>query len=67
VPINPEGLYQVAINEQLLSFLSTLGLVPFAQMDTGLFLYSVVRDYMKKLKILQYTSEGRIIDRALQD
>ncbi len=67
VPINPEGFYQVAINEQLLSFLSTLGLEPYAQVDTGLFLYSVVRDYMKKLKILQYTSEGRIIDRALQD
>lgn len=67
VPLNPEGLYQVAINEQLLSFLSRLGLEPFAQMDTGLFLYSVVRDYMKKLKVLQYSSEGRIVDRALQD
>jgi len=67
VPLNPEGLYQVAINEQLLSFLSMLGLEPFAQLDTGLFLYSVVRDYMQKLKILQYSSEGRIIDRALQD
>lgn len=67
VPLNPEGLYQVAINEQLLSFLSMLGLEPFAQMDTGLFLYTVVRDYMKKLKVLQYSSEGRIIDRALLD
>ena len=67
VPLNPEGLYQVAINEQLLSFLSLLGLEPFAQMDTGLFLYSVVHDYMQKLKILQYVSEGRIIDRALQN
>jgi 2',3'-cyclic-nucleotide 2'-phosphodiesterase (5'-nucleotidase family) len=67
VPIDPYGLYQVAINEQLLGFLSMLGLEPFDQVETGLFLYEVVRDYMKKLKILQYTSEGRIIDRALQE
>lgn len=67
VPLDPYGLYQVAINEQLLSFLGRLGLEPIAQMDTGLFLYSVVRDYMKQLRILRYFSEGRIIDRALQD
>jgi 5'-nucleotidase/UDP-sugar diphosphatase len=67
VPLDPSGLYQVALNEQLLNFLNALGLEPFAQIDTGLFLYSVVRDYMKKLKILEYVSEGRIIDRALQD
>ena len=67
LPINPYGFYQVAINEQLLGFLGMLGLEPVDQMETGLFLYEVVRDYMKKLKILQYSSEGRIIDRALQD
>lgn len=64
VPLDPFGLYQLAINEQLLAFLNTLGLVPYAQLDTGLFLYSLVRDYMKELRVLQYTSEGRIIDRA---
>jgi len=67
VPLDPYGVYQVAINEQLLSFLGMLGLEPLAQMDTGLFLYSVVRDAMRKIKILQYSSEGRIIDRALQE
>jgi 5'-nucleotidase len=67
VPIDPNGVYQVAINEQLLSFLGRLGLEPLDQSETGLFLYRVVRDYMKKLKVLQYTSEGRIIDRAMQD
>jgi 5'-nucleotidase/UDP-sugar diphosphatase len=67
IPLDPACVYQVAINEQLLGFLNMLGLEPIAQTETGLFLYSVVRDYMKKLKILQYSSEGRIIDRALQD
>lgn len=65
VPIDPNALYQVAMNEQLVNFLSGLGMEPFGQIDTGLFLYSLVRDYMKKLKILSYESEGRIIDRAL--
>lgn len=66
VPVNPEGLYQVAMNEQLVSFLAGLGMEPFADVDTGLFLYSVARDYMKKLGILSYESEGRIIDKALE-
>jgi 5'-nucleotidase/UDP-sugar diphosphatase len=67
VPIDPEGLYQVAMNEQLVSFLASLGMEPFAQVNTGLFLYAVVRDYMHKLGILDYVSEGRIIDKALID
>jgi 5'-nucleotidase/UDP-sugar diphosphatase len=66
VPIDPYGVYQIAINEQLLVFLQELGLEPIDQMDTGLFLYSVVRDYMRKLRFLDYVSEGRIIDRAIQ-
>jgi 2',3'-cyclic-nucleotide 2'-phosphodiesterase (5'-nucleotidase family) len=65
VPINPYGLYQVAMNEQLVGFLASLGMVPYAELDTGLFLYSLVRDYMSKLGILEYISEGRIIDKAL--
>ncbi len=66
VPLDPYGLYQVAMNEQLVNFLRSLGMEPIggADVDTGLFLYNVVRDYMKKLKILEYTAEGRIIDKA---
>ncbi len=66
VPLNPSGLYQVALNEQLVSFLVSLGMEPFAQVDTGLFLYTVVRDFMHKLGILSYLPEGRIIDKALE-
>lgn len=64
-PMGMESLYWVAINEQLLNFLSTLGLKPFAQIDTGLFEYHLVRDYVKKLKILMGKSEGRILDTAI--
>ncbi len=65
-PLDPQGLYQVAMNEQLVKFLSSLGMEPVmgVDVDTGLFLYNVVRDYMQELKIIEYASEGRIIDRA---
>ncbi len=69
VPIFPENLhqpYQVALNEQLVNFLSSLGMEPVAQMDTGLYLYSVVTNYMQKLNKLEYEAEGRIIDKACQ-
>jgi 5'-nucleotidase/UDP-sugar diphosphatase len=66
-PINPFGLYWVAMNEQLVDLLSSLGLVLLGEEETGLFEYNLVRDFMNKLKFLSYTSEGRIIDRALKD
>jgi 5'-nucleotidase/UDP-sugar diphosphatase len=61
-PINPSGLYWVALNEQLLNFLQANGLDPFLTVDTGLFEYNLVRDYMDTLNILDYSSEGRIVD-----
>ena len=64
-PVNPEGLYWVALNEQLASLLKSLGMVPFDEKETGLFEYNVVRDFMRKMRRLSYTSEGRIIDTAL--
>lgn len=65
-PVNPEGLYWVALNEQLASLLKSLGMVPFDEMETGLFEYNVVRDFMRKKRRLSYISEGRIIDTALE-
>jgi 5'-nucleotidase len=63
-PINPEGLYWVALNEQLLNFLKANGLEPFQTVDTGLFEYNLVRDYMQKLGYLDYFSVGRVVDTA---
>ncbi len=63
-PINPEGLYWVVLDELLLNFLTSMNLLPFEEIETEMFLYNVVKDYMKKLKVLRYESEGRIIDVA---
>jgi 5'-nucleotidase len=62
--IDPGALYWVALNEQLAFFLTSLGMVPFYEVATGLFEYNLVRDYAQKLKLLDYRSEGRIIDTA---
>lgn len=64
-PINPEGVYWIVLDELLLNFLTSMNLLPFEEIETGMFLYDVVKNYMKKLKVLRYESEGRIIDRAL--
>ena len=66
-PVYPNSLYWVAMNEQLAAQMASLGLVPFAEEETGLSEYNLVRDFMRQLKFLSYTSEGRIIDRAYQD
>jgi 2',3'-cyclic-nucleotide 2'-phosphodiesterase (5'-nucleotidase family) len=63
-PINFEGVYWVALTEQLHNFLNSMGLTPFASQQTGLFEYNVVRDYMAGKRILNYHAEGRIIDVA---
>lgn len=66
-PLNPYGVYWVAMNEQLVSLLGSLGLPLVDEKETGLFEYNLVRDFMHQIKFLAYTSEGRIIDRAYQD
>jgi 5'-nucleotidase/UDP-sugar diphosphatase len=63
-PINLEGVYWVALTEQLHKFLLSMGLIPYDSIETGLFEYNVVRDYMAAKKILNYRAEGRIIDTA---
>lgn len=63
-PMNLEGLYWVALSEQLHKFLLANGLTPFASQQTGLLEYKAVKQYMAELKILNYTTEGRIIDVA---
>jgi len=62
-PINLAGTYWVAMSEQLHKFLLANGLVPYAEMQTGLFEYNVVRDYMAQQNVLNYGIEGRIVDK----
>jgi hypothetical protein len=65
---NPLKLYFIATSDRLIQFIQDLlGLDLTGRVfPTGLFEYNVVRDYMRKLNHLKYTSEGRIIDTALQ-
>jgi 2',3'-cyclic-nucleotide 2'-phosphodiesterase (5'-nucleotidase family) len=60
--VEPNALYWVALSEQLYGFLKSLGLVPFKVIETKLFEYNLVRDYMKRVGHIDYASEGRIID-----
>lgn len=62
-PLNFQGTYWVALSEQLHSFLLANGLVPYAAIQTNLYEYNVVRDFMSARHLLGYRIEGRIIDR----
>jgi 5'-nucleotidase len=64
IPIDFEGTYWIALNEQLHTFLLANGLIPFLDIQTGLFEYNAVRDFMSGRNILNYGIEGRIIDRS---
>jgi 5'-nucleotidase len=66
VPMNLTGTYWVALSEQLHTFLLANGLVPYAEMQTGLFEYNLVRDYMAQQCVLNYGIEGRIVDKLEQ-
>jgi 2',3'-cyclic-nucleotide 2'-phosphodiesterase (5'-nucleotidase family) len=61
-PINPYGMYWVAMSEQLTGFLLSLGMMPAKVVPTGLLEYNLVSDFMKALKTLDYQAEGRVID-----
>jgi len=66
VALDQTKLYSVAMSEQVFNFLNNLlqGSLSGRVENTGLFEYTIVRDYMKSLKFVQYKSEGRIKDTA---
>jgi 2',3'-cyclic-nucleotide 2'-phosphodiesterase (5'-nucleotidase family) len=63
-PMDLKGIYWVALTDRLHKFMKAMRMIPFAAQQTGLFEYNAVRDYMARLQLLNYTTEGRIIDRA---
>jgi len=65
-PVDLGAVYWVALTEQLHKFLLANGLVPFSSIPTGILEYNAVRDFMAEQKILNYTIEGRVVDRAGQ-
>ncbi|MCJ7488169.1 MAG: bifunctional metallophosphatase/5'-nucleotidase, partial [Candidatus Aminicenantes bacterium] len=62
VAANPKKLYWVAMSEQVFNFLNSLVEEPLFKIDTGIFEYNAVRDYMKSLRFVVYKSEGRVKD-----
>lgn len=66
-PIDPAGIYLVAMNEQVCNTLA--GMLPpdtLTVIPTGLFEYNLVRDFMKSLGRVRYVAEGRVVDVALR-
>jgi 2',3'-cyclic-nucleotide 2'-phosphodiesterase (5'-nucleotidase family) len=65
-PIDFMGTYWVALNEQLHRFLLSQKLEPLAEMSTGVFEYSAVREFMAARRLLDYGIEGRVIDTSVR-
>jgi 5'-nucleotidase/UDP-sugar diphosphatase len=67
VALDQSKLYSVAMSEKVFNFLNNLlsGTLSTRVENTGLFEYTIVRDYMKSLRFVRYNSEGRIKDTAV--
>ena len=63
-PLNLKKYYYVAMSEQVFNFLNGLVGGVLVKIDTGIFEYSAVRDYMRSLRFVVYKSEGRVKDTA---
>jgi 5'-nucleotidase/UDP-sugar diphosphatase len=64
VAANPGKYYYVAMSEQVFNFLNGLVGGSLVKIDTGIFEYNAVRDYMSSLRFVNYKSEGRVKDTA---
>ncbi len=64
-PDNMGKTYYVAMSDQVFNFLNPLVGNQLVSLPTNLNEYTIIRDYMKALKFVQYRSEGRIKDTAV--
>jgi 2',3'-cyclic-nucleotide 2'-phosphodiesterase (5'-nucleotidase family) len=64
VAANPDKPYYVAMSEQVFNFLNGLVGGSLVKINTGIFEYNAVRDYMRSLRFVNYKSEGRVKDTA---
>jgi 2',3'-cyclic-nucleotide 2'-phosphodiesterase (5'-nucleotidase family) len=62
VVLNPNKYYYVAMSEQVFNFLNNLVGNSLYKIDTGIFEYNAVRDFIKSLHFVNYKSEGRVVD-----
>lgn len=63
-PVDPAGDYFVVMSEQVFKFLNTLAGGQLQSIPTGIFEYTAVRDFMRGLKTVNYSSQGRVRDTA---
>jgi len=63
-PVDPASFYSVVMSEQVFNFLNNLVGNQLQSIPTGLFEYTAVRDFMKGLRTVRYTSQGRVKDTA---
>jgi 5'-nucleotidase len=64
VAANLQKIYYVGMTDQVFKFLNSLVGGSLVKIDTGLFEYNAVRDFMQALRFVAYRSEGRVIDTA---
>jgi 2',3'-cyclic-nucleotide 2'-phosphodiesterase (5'-nucleotidase family) len=64
--LDPAGTYTVTTNEGIAQLLPMMGLTVTPIGDPLDFEYNVVRDYLKRLHVVNYASQGRIIDVSLK-
>jgi 2',3'-cyclic-nucleotide 2'-phosphodiesterase (5'-nucleotidase family) len=65
VALNQGKYYNVVMSEQVFAFLKDLVApmgISLVKLDTGIFEYNAVRDYMRSLRFVRYASEGRVRD-----
>jgi len=65
VALDPGKSYDVAMSEQVFGFLKNLAEpmgISLVGIPTGIFEYNAVRDYMSSLRVVDYGSEGRVVD-----
>jgi 5'-nucleotidase / UDP-sugar diphosphatase len=63
---DPAGTYTVTTNEGIAQLLPMMGLTVTVIGQPLDFEYNVVRDFIKRLREVDYTSEGRIVDVSLK-
>jgi 2',3'-cyclic-nucleotide 2'-phosphodiesterase (5'-nucleotidase family) len=64
VAMNLDKLYYIGMTDQVFHFINSLTGGQMVKIDTGIFEYNAVRDFVQSLGFVNYVSEGRVIDTA---